>query len=293
MIPRLPLVAFAFVVEQLRRIPGARLIERHTTFVVSVVAFTALVALAVWAAQRSPQRITMGELVAGDLSRMQSWIIVSGELSAEPISIAGYRYKLTDPAVPDARMIVVSDVELPVGETTVSGTLIGGTSRPQEGFAWIGQLRADPVLAREPDPPWITIALAAAALFIAVGARTSYPMFFRQTSMMKAPEKKTLQVGVRHEWPPSADKVVPGALALQPGAPVELREGTETQQLRLHSAHSSFEVGVLSRLNDSEPALVVRPSTGDLIITFGSFDDRDAAFAALVADAGPRPVATG
>lgn len=293
MILRLPLVAFAFVVEQLRRVPGARQIERHVTLVVSVLAVAALLALAVWGAQRSPQRISMGELVAGDLSRMQTWIIVSGELRAEPVSTAGYRYNLTDPTVPDARMIVVSQVEIAIGQTTVSGTLMGGSSRPQEGFGWIGQLRADSVLAHEPDPPWITIGLAAAAVFIGVGVRTSYPMFFRQSPTTKAPEKKTLQVGVRREWRPSPDEVVPGVLALQPGAPVELRTGAETQQLRLHSAHSSFEVGVLSRLRASQPALVVRPSSGDLVVTFRSFDDRDAAFAALVADAGPKTLAIG
>ncbi len=280
---RLPVVVFAFVVEQLRRIPGARQIERRAPWVVSALLLVALVALSVWMAQRSPQRISMAELVAGDLSRMQSWIIVSGELHAEPASANGYRYTLTDSTVPDAVMTVTSPVELAVGQTTVSGTIVGGAQRARDGFGWVGQLRADSVLAHEPDPPWIAIALAATALFIAVAGRTFYPMFFSQAPPIPEPQTMKLQVGVRRDWPPSR-QVVPGSLVLQPGAPVELRLPTETQQLRLHSAHSSVEVGELRRLLDSEPALVVRPATGELTISFASPDDRDAAFAALAAD---------
>lgn len=256
----------------------------------------ALVALSVWMAQRSPQRISFAELASGNLSRMQSWIIVSGELRAEPVSATQYRYTLTDPAVPNALMTVESQVELAVGQTTVSGTLVGGASRAQDGFGWVGQLRADSVLAREPDPPWIAIALAATALFIAVGGRTFYPMFFRETPPVLKPEAVTLQVGVRREWPSSGGQgqVVPGTLVLQRGAPVELRVATETQQLRLHSAHSSVESGELRRLFSSEPALILRPATGEVTISFASPDDRDAAFAALVADVmSPRSVGIG
>lgn len=244
----------------------------------------ALAALAVWMGQRSPQRLSFAELVGGNLSHMQSWIIVSGELRTYPLSTTVYRYTLTDPTVPNAVLTVESQVELTVGQSTVSGTLVGGARRARDDFGWIGQLRADSVLAREPDPPWIAIALSAAALFITVAGRTSYPMFFRQAPPIPGPQTMTLHVGVRREWPPSAGPVVPGTLVLQPGSQVELRVPTGTQQLRLHSAHSGVEVGELRWLFDSVPALVVRPATGELTISFASPDDRDAAVAALVAD---------
>ena len=283
---RFPLVAFAFVVEQLRRVPGARQIERRTPWVVSALMLAALVALSVWMAQRSPQRITFAELVGGDLSRMQTWIIVSGELSAAPVSTTQYRYTLTDPAVPNAILTVESQVELAVGQTTVSGTIVGGASRAQDGFGWVGQLRADSVLAKEPDPPWIAITLAAVALFIGLGSRTFYPRFFRQTSTVVDPETRTLQVGVRRDWPSSGGngQVVPGTVVLRRGAPVELHVGSESQQVRLHSAHSSVEAGELRRLFSSEPALILRPSAGEVTVSFASPNDRDAAFAALMAD---------
>jgi len=281
---RFPLVVFAFVVDKLRGIPGAKWVERHAPLVVSALLLAALVALSVWMAQRSPQRITIAELAAGKLSRMQSWIIVSGNLRAEPVTTAQRRYTLTDPAVPNALLTVNSPVELAVGHATVSGTLIGGGSGAREDFGWVGQLRADPVLAREPDPPWVAIGLASAALFIAVAGRTSYPLFFRQGLSAREPESMRVPVGVRREWPPSVGHVVPGTLVSQPGAPVELRVAHDTQQLRLHSAHSSVEVGELRTLFVSEPALVLRPSTGDLTITFAAAADRDAAFAALLAD---------
>jgi hypothetical protein len=215
---------------------------------------------------------------------MQTWIIISGDLRADPGATPPYRYTLTDPQVPDARLLVTSEAELQVGPTTVSGTLVGGAVRGQPGFGWIGQLRADAVLAREPDPPWIAITLAAAALLLALGSRSFYPTFFRQVPRLVRPRTTTLPVGVRREWPPSSGPVERGKIVLEPGAPVELRTPTETQQLRLHSVHSSFEVGELRRLRDSQPVLVVRPASGDLTIYFASVDDRDAAFGALMAD---------
>lgn len=283
---RFPLVAFAFVIEQLRHIPGARQIERRAPWVVSALLAAAFVALVVWMSQRSPQRISFPELVAGNLSRMQSWIIVSGELRAEPTSNTTYRYTLTDPAVPNALLTVESQVELAVGRTTVSGTIVGGASRAQDDFGWVGQLRADSVLAKEPDPPWIAIALLGTALFIGFGSRTFYPTFFRQARPVVKPETVTLEVGVRRDWPLSGGRgqVVPGTLAVRPGAPLELRVADETQQLRLHSAHSSVESGELRTLSSAEPALILRPATGELTVSFATPDDRDAALGALVAD---------
>ena len=47
---------------------------------------------------------------------MQTWIIVSGTLQAESSTATGYRYVLTDPAVPNAMLRIDSQVALPVGE---------------------------------------------------------------------------------------------------------------------------------------------------------------------------------
>lgn len=281
---RLPVVWFAYVVDQLRRVPGVRQVERRAPWLIAGLILAAVVVLGVGMAQRSPQRMTIPDLFAGNLAPMQSWIIVTGDLRAQPVSNNGYRYVMTDPAVPDATLIVQSGVELPVGQTTVSGTLIGGTSKGLAGFAWVGQLQADTVLAKEPGVPWTAIGLAAAALFVLVGGRTFYPMFFRQTPRSLEPDTKTLPVSIRRDWPPSASEVEPGSLVLQRGGPAELRVRVEIQQLRLHSAHSSIDVGELRGLRDSEPVLVVRPSTGELTISFASADDRDAAYASLVAE---------
>ena len=282
---RFPLVALAFVVDRLRRVPGAAFVERRAPWVVSALVVAALVALSVWAAQRSPQRVSMSELVQGRLAPMQTWIIVTGELSARPVSTRDYRYTLTDPAMPGAEIFVVSETELQVGHATVSGRRVGGSSRAQAGFGWVGQMRADPVLVPEPDPPWIAIALAAAAVFVAAGGRTLYPMFFSEKPHLTEPTPVTLSVGVRRGWPPPDRPVVPGTVVVRPGTPVELRVPSETRQLLLHSAHSSVEVGEFRRLFDSEPALVVRPAaTEELTLGFASTDQRDAAFSALVAD---------
>ena len=280
-------VTVAFVIDQVRRIPGARRIERRASLVALAFVLLAVVALIFWGSQRSPQRVSMAGLYAGDLSHMQTWIIVSGELLEENSSSPSHQYALTDASVPDAKLIVSSEVPLPVGQTTVSGTLVGGTGGAQPGFGWVGQLRADPVLAREPDPPWIAIGLVAAAVFLVVGPRTSYPVFFSEEAPRLAPPPRstTLPVGVLQEGDGLGQDVLPGALALQQGGPIEVRvPGQDTRLLRLHSAYSSVEVGELRRLFDSEPALVVRPATGDLTLTFASNGDRDAAFAVIVAN---------
>jgi hypothetical protein len=283
---RIPAVSFAFAVEQLRRIPGYRWVERNGFWIALLLVFAAAFALIGWASQRSPQKISMAELVAGNLAPLQSWIIVSGELREVGSATVGHRYILTDASVPDASMTVFSDVELPVGQTTISGTLIGGVSRAHEGFAWAGQLRADPILAREPDPPWLAISLASLAALIVFGARTTYPMFFRDSALPAHTRPTTVRVGVRSGWPPKSDEVVPGTLSIEARMPVTLHVAERpTQRLRLHSAHSSADVGELRGLSSSVPALVVRPSTGELTFSFASGSDRDAAFAALLADA--------
>lgn len=280
---RYPQIAFAFLIDQLRRIPGMLQIERRTFWIGLVLVFAAAIAFTVWGTQRTPQRIGMPGLVAGELSHLQTWIIVSGDIREEGATSAGHQYAMTDPAVPDAKLIITSDSPLPLGETTVSGTLIGGTGGAHEGFAWLGQLRADPVVAREPDPPWIAITLLGVVMFMGLGARTTYPVFIAQdVPLIPDPRPVVLHVGVVPEGPRSSPEVITGELAVKPGEPAELRiAGREPQVLRLHSAHSSVAIGVLRRLSRSDPAVVVRPATGDLTLTFASVDDRDAAYAVI------------
>jgi len=280
-----PLLAFAFVIERLRGVPGARWVDRRAPWIVALLLLGAAVALAVWMAQRSPERVSMADLAAGSLSHMQSWVIVSGDLAASASSADGdYRYNLTDPGVPDARIVVYSSVELPEGPGTVSGTLLGGSSPRQPGFGWVGQLRADAFLAREPDPPWIAIGLAALALVIGAGHRTSYPMFFGQPPREMKATPLSMDVAVRRDWP-FDQHVVPASLAWQPGAPVGLNFGDgRPVSLRLHSAHSGVDAGELRTLRNSQPALIVRPAMGDMALTFKATDQRDAVYAALMAD---------
>lgn len=279
-------VGFSFVIEQLRRIPGARQVERRAAWIALGLVFAAVVALAVWGAQRSPQRVSIADLVAGGLSHLQTWIIVSSDLREEGSSPPRYRYAMTDPGLPDAKLMVTSEVELPVGEATVSGILVGGTSGAQPGFGWLGQLRADSELAHEADPPWVAIALVVLAAFIAVAVRTTYPVFFaREVTPLSEPRQATLTVRVMEGSHGSGKDAVRGALSVGPGAPVELRTpGRESQVLRLHSAHSSVQVGELRWLSDSVPALQLSPATGELTLTFASNNDRDAAYSVIVGD---------
>ena len=227
---RTPLVAFAFVVDRLRRLPGAGFVEEHKFWVVGGLLVAAAIVLGAWAATRSPQRVSMADLTAGSLAPLQTWIIITGDMRAEGQVATGYRYILTDPNITDATLAVTSRTELPVGLVTVSGTLVGGNAPQHEGFAWYGQLVADPLLAREPDPPWLAIGLATFAGFIAAAGRTSYPLFFKETPTQLTARAGSLRVQARRDWPPDPD-AVDATLTMRPGEPLEVtsrrREATD------------------------------------------------------------------
>ena len=238
-----------------------------------------------WAAEKSPQRISMAELTIGALAPMQTWIIVSGDLQASPSAVPGYTYILTDPAAPRARLYVSSDVELSVCATTVSGKLIGGDARAQDDFGWIGQLQADPVLAHEQDPPWLAIFLVGLAVLVGLLVRTSYPVFFADKPKPVAIAAVKLHVVVRQGWSANATST-PGRLEIDPGQLVQLHlSDGEVRDLRLHSARSSIEVGRFQRLSDAEPVLLLVAAGGDLTLRFTSTENRDRAYAALAASA--------
>jgi hypothetical protein len=282
------LVGFSFLGKQLRRLPGARIVERFSALLVALLLVATIVSLAIWMAQKSPERIGMAELYAGQLPPMQSWIIVSGDVQAVPFGGVGYQYVLTDPTVLHALLRISSQVELPVGPTTVSGTLLGGDARAQADFDWLGNLRADPVLASEQNPPWFAITFATTGILLGLLVRTSYPVLLTDKPRAVAVRIAPLNVNVRRDWPPTGSSA-PATLEFGHGRPVRLRlSDGETRDLRLHSARSGVEVGRLHRLSDSEPVLVLRPAGGEYTITFANADERDGAYAALVASAAIR-----
>lgn len=283
---RFPLVAFAYLVDVLRRVPGGRVIERHITLVVSVLMVAAGLTLFAWGGQKSPQRIDLASLANGQLSYMQSWIIISGQLGSESIGVSEYRYRLTDPAAPNAELIVDSTIQLPTGQTTLSGSYVG-TREPLGGdFRWIGHMRADVELAKEQDPPWIPFGFTVVAVLFAVGSRTSYPALFHQTPRAQPARSVFVPVGVRRGLRGEAGPESPGSLVIAPQAPVELRQRDhDPLQLRLHSLHTSLEAVELRRLSSAQPGLLVHLPSAELTLSFASDDDRDSAHAALTADA--------
>ncbi len=274
----------AFVGDRLRRLPGSGLVERFPGWTFALLFVVAMLAGAVWASQKSPQRISLADLSVGALAPMQTWIIVSGDVAAGSSS-ATHQYVLTDPAVAGARLIITSDVELPVGRTTVSGKLIGGDSRAPQGYDWVGHLQADPVTAQEQDPPWITIGLLGLGVLVIVVARTHYPVFFGDSPARVAPSRARIEVGVRRGWSPR-DEIVPGTLAIEPGERVRLETSDgEIRDLRLQSASSSIEVGRFQALSGHELVLRLVASGGDLALKFANAADRDIAYSALAATA--------
>ncbi len=287
---RLPLLAFGYVVARIRRLPGARFVAPIVPWLVRGSFIAAGVLLLLWMAEASPQRMSLADLAAGKLSPMQSWVIVSGELQEERGSAPGaHRYRLTDPATPNAYLDVRSSVEWPLGPTTLSGKVLGGRDGVPAGYEWSAPFEADPVLADELPPPGIAFVLIGLGLLVLAGRRTSYPMFIAETPAEVPPGWGPVNVTVHPEGTASGSPTQPATLDRDTGVGTgELRvHGGQPVPVRLHSAFTSVDVGELRGLGSSEPALRVRAADDDLTLGFASRRERDATYARLAAGAQP------
>jgi len=286
---RFPVLLFAAGVEQLRHLPGARLLGPFMRWVPRLLLLAGFVLALLWAMEVSPQRISLADLVAGKLSSLQSWIIVSGNLADDTGSSDFLHvYRLTDDAAPNAYLVVRSRVVHALGPATISGHIHGGREPVPAGYAWSAPLDADPVLAAELPPPWIALTLGAVGLFTLLARRTRYPMFSSQAPADAMPATSAVRVVVRSESGQLGRAAVPGTLSFinaEPGAADLAIPGARAVAVRLHSAFTNVDVGVQHRLSGSEPALRVRSDTDDLVLAFVSTRERDSAFAALGVEA--------
>ena len=287
-----PVVVVAFVVDRLRRLPGARSASRARPWILGGMIVAAVLLLLAWGVEASPVRMSMRDLTAGQLPAMQSWIIVSGQLADDPASQPGeHRYLLTDPGVPRATLYVISPHALPLGPATISGRILGGREVVPEGSLWSAILTADDQLANEILPPPVAFGLLVAVVVIAAAGRTRYPMFVGERPATAPRIVGPVRIGVRRDAETSssdAATAVPGTLRLDPGSatPITLRiDGRDETPLRVHSARTGLETGELRGVRWFAPALRLRMPLEDLTLTFASRGARDATYAILVADA--------
>ena len=286
---RFPGLVFAAAVEQLRGLPGARRLGPIMRWLPRILLVAALILGAAWAGEVSPQRMSLADLAAGKLGQFQSWIIVTGDLAdAQGSTDFLHLYRLTDPDAPNAYLVVRSRPVLPLGRTTVSGHIVGGREGVPPGYAWSAPLDADPTLAGELPPPWTAIALGALGILIILGRRSRYPTFSSEKPTEAFPATSALRVNARSESGALGRAAVSGTLSFtsaEPGAADLSLAGARTRPVRLHSAFTNVDVGVLYRLRGSDPALRVRTDNDDLTLAFASRRERDSAFAALGAEA--------
>jgi hypothetical protein len=172
----------------------------------------------------------------------------------------------------------------------VSGRIEDGRSPAQPGYHWSAGLDADAQLANEQPPPVAAFLLAAVGLLIVIARRTTYPMFLREVPGPAVPGPARLPVVAHGITGASGGRDVEGILELDARvARAELQLlGLGSLPVRLHSAFTTLDVGVLRWLESSEPALRVLVSGDVLAIGFATRRERDAAFATLFAGAQPR-----
>jgi hypothetical protein len=285
----LPRLVLGFAVGRLRRFPGARFVAPLLPWLTRGLLLAAVALLIAWGVEASPQRLPLADLAAGDLGPYQSWVIVSGNLAEEPGSDPGrLLYRLTDPAAPNAHLVVRSTFPRALGWTTLSGRVEGGRDGVPPGYTWSARLRADPTLAPELPPPWTTIIMTATALLIMAGRRSEYPLFVVRTPAPLAPSVGRIAVGVQREADRAAGTMRQATLDLSSGvgAAAELQiPGAQPIPIRLYSSLTSVDAGELRTLRTAQPALRIRAAVEDLTLTFASDQKRDAAFATLTASA--------
>jgi hypothetical protein len=288
---RMPSLAFSSAIDRLRRLPVARSLAPVAPWIDRVLFLGAFVLLLVWMGEVSPQRITLAELAEAKLGQYQSWIIVSGDLGNEVQSTSGgFLYRLTDKAAPNAELAIRSSTRLSLGPTTVSGRIEGGRDPVQPGYHWSASLDADAQLASEQPPPVFALLLAGIGLSIAIARRTTYPMFVSEAPGPAMSASARLRVVAHGAGDDSGVRDVEGILALKAGvATAELHlPGIAPRQVRLHSAFTNLDVGVLRWLSSSEPALRVLASGDVVTLGFATRRDRDSAFATLFGGTQPR-----
>lgn len=290
---RAPWLVFSFVVDRLRRLPGARFVAPLVPWLARLMIAAAVVLLVLWGFEASPQRLTLAELAAGKLGTYQTWIIISGDLAEERGSTqSSPTYRLTDLAAPNAYLVVRSQTQQALGPTTLSGHIEGGRDGVPAGYEWSARLTADPQLAAELPPPMAALVLIAAGVLMLLARRTRYPLFVPEPPGDARPASNGLRATVRADTNlsdgPFGNRAHAANLKFD-------RSGRSTAELRLpdrpplavqlHSAFTSIDVGRLRSLSASEPALRVRAADDDLILGFESARDRDVAFATLGAEA--------
>ena len=295
---RFPALVFAAAVEQLRGLPGARRLGPLLRWLPRILLVAALILGVLWAVEISPQRMSLADLAAGKLGQFQSWIIVTGDLADEPGASTDFLhvYRLTDPDAPNAYLTVRSRGVQSLGRTTVSGHIEGGREGVPPGYAWSARLNADPTLAGELPPPWAAIGLGGLAILILLARRSRYPMFSSERPTEAFPATSAVRVNARSESGGMGRVAVPATLSFtsaEPGAADLSIAGARPRPVRLHSAFTNVDVGVLYRLRGSDPALRVRSEDDDLTLAFASRRERDSAFAALGAEAQRRRAARG
>ncbi len=291
-IVRLPQVALAALIEWLRHVPGAAALGRIVPWLAGLLVLSGAVALLIWMGQPSPERISLADLAGGKLPRLQSWIIVTGDIVDTGLTEPGTSiYRLTHPDAPNAYLLVHSQRPLEEGRITVSGRIEGGREPVPPGYAWSARLDADSSLATELPPPWAAALLAAAGILLLAARGSAYPVFTRESPGRTRLVRGSLRVGVIRESAPASEPAAPATLRVGLGgpAPVVLEAaGAAPMAVPVHSAYTSVEVGMLRRVRGASPALRVRVPAEDLTMTFSTREERDWVYEALTAEARAR-----
>jgi hypothetical protein len=148
---------------------------------------------------------------------------------------------------------------------------------------------ADAELASELPPPSAAFLLIGLAVVVFLGRRARYPVFVNEAPDDVPAARSPIAVIAHFEARDAAARALPrdsrGTVAFDHGEPAGLGQlrlgGGRPLPIRLNSTYTTIDVGRRQALRASAPALRTRVGDDDVIVSFASRRDRDAAYAAL------------
>jgi hypothetical protein len=285
------LAAIAALGAAARRLVGGS--RTGVRVLIAVLLLASIVPSVIIGSSKRPTDLSFDDVRYRRLPAMTSWYRLEGDLRTAGNPVQPFLYELVDPADGTSYVNVLAPSALPLGHTTVTGS-VSATGPGPNGY--VGWMDADPVAEpRQDDRFWLILIPGILGLLIAVGLWLGYPLVRpdrrgRAISGPSDPVRPAPSDGVPAAWAgwirsesasvaeprPCVVRVTPGPdvaqLTVEDGGlerPVPVRRGGAARRVRVW------------RLRRGDPGLDVRGAGGDIVLVFDDAVLRDRVGAAL------------
>ena len=279
----------AFGAASRRLVGGSRTGVR---LLIAVLLLASIVPSVVIGSSKRPTDLSFDDVRYQRLPSMTSWYRLEGDLRTAGNPVQPFLYELVDPRDGTSYVNVLAPSALPLGPTTVTGS-ISATGPGPNGY--VGWMDADAVAEpRQDDRFWLILIPGIVGLLLILGLWLGYPLVRpdrrgRADSKPGDPVRPAPRDGVPAAW---AGWIRSESAPVAEPRPcvVTVTPGPDVAQLTITDAGVDRRVPVrqggarrvrIWRLRRSDPALDVRGAGGDIILVFDDAVLRDRVGAAL------------